>query len=466
MGYPFTENAYFNEIEFKKAVKIAVKALDTVLDENMENHALAEQKNMAHNYRNIGLGIMGLHDFLIKLGIVYGSKESKKIINRVMNVMFRTAVIASADLAREKGPFPKYKDCVLDSKIIKNHFSNSELEEFGIAQNGLRNCSLLSIAPSGSIGTMLNISTGCEPAFQISYQRKTESLIGEDKYYDVYIKIAQEYMDMFHTKKLPNTFITAGEIDWKDRVDIQSILQRHIDTAISSTVNLKNDISLSEVENLYLYAWEKGLKGVTIYRDGCKRSGILSSGDTERTETKEEQNTELKRGMIIVADDNCVGRKRTLRTGCGTLHCEAFFDAETGELLETYLSKGSSGGCANFMCGLSRMMSLAARGGIDIYSIVDQLQSSGTCPSYAVRAATKHDTSKGSSCPVAVGNALIDMYEELQRELFDEPCEEKPVARKKQKAKKEAPKCPQCGGNLVFEGGCNTCKDCGWSKCD
>ena len=96
MGYPFTENAYFNEVEFKKAVKIAVKALDTVLDENMENHALTEQKNMARNYRNIGLGIMGLHDFLIKLGIVYGSEESRKIINRVMNVMFRTAVIASA----------------------------------------------------------------------------------------------------------------------------------------------------------------------------------------------------------------------------------------------------------------------------------------------------------------------------------------------------------------------------------
>lgn len=465
---PFTENAYFNETEFKKAVKTAVKALDTVLDENMENHALAEQKNMARNYRNIGLGIMGLHDFLIKLGIVYGSEESRRIIDRVMNVMFRTAVIASADLAREKGPFPKYKDCVLDSEIIKNHFKGSELEEYGIAQNGLRNCSLLSIAPSGSIGTMLNISTGCEPAFQISYQRKTESLMGEDKYYDVYIKIAQEYMDMFHTKKLPNTFITAGEIDWKDRVDIQSILQKHVDTAISSTVNLKNDISLSEVENLYLYAWEKGLKGVTIYRDGCKRSGILSSGDAEEADLKEEQNTELKRGMIIVADDNCVGRKRTLRTGCGTLHCEAFFDAETGELLETYLSKGSSGGCNQFMIGLSRMISLAARGGLDIYSIVDQLQSSGTCPSYAVRTATKRDTSKGSSCPVAVGKALLDMYEELQKELFDDSSEEKPVIEKKQKTKEEthSAKCPQCGGNLVFEGGCNTCKDCGWSKCD
>lgn len=98
------------------------------------------------------------------------------------------------------------------------------------------------------------------------------------------------------------------------------------------------------------------------------------------------------------ADDNCIGKKRTLKTGCGTLHCEAFFDPETGQLLETYFSKGSSGGCNNFMIGLSRAISLCARGGIDVYSIVDQLKSSGTCPSYAVRSATKHDTSKGSSC--------------------------------------------------------------------
>ena len=129
--------------------------------------------------------------------------------------------------------------------------------------------------------------------------------------------------------------------------------------------------------------------------------------------------------MIIKADDNCIGKKRTLITGCGTLHCEAFFDPDTGELLETYLSKGSQGGCNNFMVGLSRMISLAARGGIDIYTIVDQLKSSGTCPSYAVRRATKKDTSPGSCCPVAVGNALIDMYKEMKEELgIDEDTDE------------------------------------------
>ena len=252
---------------------------------------------------------------------------------------------------------------------------------------------------------------------------------------------------------------------------MQSIWQTHIDASISSTVNVPNNFTVEQVEGLYMTAWEAGLKGVTIFRDGCKRAGILTTSDSKKDdETSEKPKTTLGRGMIIKADDNCVGKKRTLQTGCGTLHCEAFFDPDTGELLETYLSKGSSGGCNQFMIGLSRMISLAARGGIDIYSIIDQLKSSGTCPSYAVRTATKHDTSKGSCCPVAIGNALIDMYKEMQDEISDDS--EEIIDTPKQPKKKiivdksKTAKCPQCGGNLVFEGGCNTCKDCGWSKCD
>ena len=176
--------------------------------------------------------------------------------------------------------------------------------------------------------------------------------------------------------------------------------------------------------------------------------------------------------MIIKADDNCIGKKRTLVTGCGTLHCEAFFDPDTGELLETYLSKGSSGGCNNYMIGLSRMMSLAARGGVDIYSIVDQLKSSGTCPSYAVRRATKKDTSPGSCCPMAVGNALMDMYKEMQQELNEEPGEKAGKPKRGLRAKikpideKAIIPCPECGEPLSFEGGCNFCRNCGYSKCD
>ena len=467
---PFFPNARFDFDEFKIAIEEGIRALDEIIDENKDNHALREQKEMSLNYRNVGLGTMGMWDMLCKLNMKYGSQESKDFIDDLYGFMFRNAVIASSHLAKEKGAFPMYSDNVLKSSIIKKHFTESDLKILEIDKYGLRNCSLLSIAPTGSIGTMLNISTGCEPAFQISYKRKTESLKGEDTYYDVYIGLAKEYMDRFNTPDLPDTFVPSSGIKWKDRIDMQSIIQKHIDTAISSTVNLPNSISCEEIEQLYLYAWEKGLKGVTIFRDGCKRAGILTTSDTKKEETEENPKTTLGRGMIIKADDNCVGKKRTLQTGCGTLHCEAFFDPDTGELLETYLSKGSSGGCNQFMIGLSRMISLAARGGIDIYSIIDQLKSSGTCPSYAVRTATKHDTSKGSCCPVAIGNALIDMYKEMQDEISDDSEEvfDTPKQPKKKITvdKSKTAKCPQCGGNLVFEGGCNTCKDCGWSKCD
>lgn len=492
--YPFTARARFDFEMFGKAIDIAIRALDEIIDENKDNHALPEQKEMSLNYRNIGLGTMGMWDMLCKLKLKYGSQESKDFINMLFGYMFRRAVIASSKLAKEKGAFPKYDSNVLKSTIIKRHFTDEELHKLEIDKYGLRNCSLLSIAPNGSIGSMLNISTGCEPIFQISYKRKTESLNGKDSYYDVYTKTAKQYMDLFHTDKLPDYFVSAGDIDWKDRIDIQAIMQDHIDTAISSTINLPNSATIDEIEQLYLYAWEQGLKGVTIFRDGCKRAGILTTDkNTKKENDKKNNNTmnhventkiksvphkKLERGMIIKADDNCIGKKRTLRTGCGTLHCEAFFDPDTGQLLETYFSKGSSGGCNQFMIGLSRMISLCARGGVDIYSIVDQLKSSGTCPSYAVRRAVNKDTSLGSSCPVAIGNALIDMYEDMQNEINCDSEDEEELSyssldktsnvtddRIQDNDNVQNP-CPQCGAELVFEGGCNVCKACGWSKCD
>ena len=468
---PFTENAKFDFDEFAFAIEVGVRALDDIIDENKDNHALEEQKQMSLNYRNIGLGVMGLYDALCKLGIVYGSEESKEFVDMLMGFMFRTAVISSSKLAKEKHPFPKYTSKVLDSTIIRKHFTEEELQALDICTYGLRNCSLISIAPTGSIGTMLNISTGCEPAFQISYKRKTESLNGKDAYYNVYIDVAKQYMQKYHTESLPKCFITAGDVDWKDRIDLQGIMQNHVDTAISSTINLPHNISLYDIESLYMYAWEQGLKGVTIFRDGCKRTGILTTDKAEeKCETPQVPPLTIPRGMIIKADDKCIGKKRTLQTGCGTLHCEAFFDPVTGNLLETYLSKGSTGGCNNFMVGLSRMISLSARGGVDIYSIVDQLNSSGTCPSYAVRRATKHDTSKGSCCPVAIGYALIDMYEEMLDDLgLNEEKEELEIENTPTEisdGNKITPKCPECGSDLVFEGGCNVCKNCGWSKCD
>lgn len=469
----FVKDKEFDFNDFNKTVDIAVRALNEVLDEGLSLHPLEEQRDSVRDWRQIGLGIFGLADMLIKMEKEYGSNDSIDICDMIAREMSEQAIKTSVLLAQEYGAYPKYnKDAVLESDFLK--YNTTNITHHLVEDYGLRNSQLLTIAPTGSLSSMLGVSGGIEPIYANYYERKTESLHGHDEYYKVYTPIVKKYMEEHNITDdydLPNFFVTAQTIDYKDRINMQSVWQKHIDASISSTVNVPNDFSVKDTEDLYVYAWKKGLKGVTIFRDGCKRLGILS------TNTNKEQDKEtprkLERGMIIKVNDDCVGRKRTLHTGCGTLHCEAFFDPVTGDLLETYFSKGSSGGCNNFMIGLSRMISLAARGGIDIYSIVDQLKSSGTCPSYAVRTATRHDTSKGSSCPVAIGNALLDMYNEVQYEIGDSDeeivkeheikskVEEKIVKQPIQKAE-----CPSCGGNLIFEGGCNTCKDCGWSKCD
>ena len=464
-----SDDAEFKFNEFERTVKIAVKALNDVLDEGLPLHPLQEQRESVRDWRQIGLGIFGLADMLIKMGMKYGSAESIELCDKIGYAMARNAMTTSIDLAQYEKPYPKFNADAISKSLF---WCSHDMDDFDkdLYKYGLRNSQLLTIAPTGTLSTMLRVSGGIEPIFANYYTRKTESLHGHDQYYKVYTPIVKEYMDIHgltDDSQLPDFFVTAQTLDYKDRIAMQSVWQKHIDASISSTVNVPEEFPVEKVEDIYIEAWSHGLKGITMFRDGCKRAGILT---THIEEEKKEVASydELKRGMIVKADDNCIGKKRTLHTGCGTLHCEAFFDPDTGDLLETYLSKGSTGGCNNFMVGLSRMISLSARGGIDIDSIVDQLKSSGTCPSYAVRAATTHDTSKGSCCPVAIGNALIDMHNEMMNDLVDY-YEENDNFKKPTKSiqpKSSTPKCPQCGGNLVFEGGCNTCKDCGWSKCD
>lgn len=478
-----TEDKNFNFDDFEDTVSIAVRALNDVLDEGLPLHPLQEQIDSVRDWRQIGLGIMGLADCLIKLGIRYGSDEAIDICDDIGFSMADTAIKTSALLAREKGAYPKYNKSVKSSRYYMNNVTMDT--DCYVENYGLHNSQLLTTAPTGSLSSMLGVSGGIEPIYANYYERKTESLHGHDEYYKVYTPIVKKYMEEHNIKddsELPDFFVTAQTLDYKERIEMQGIWQDHIDASISSTVNVPNDFTVEDVEDLYMRAWARGLKGITLFRDGCKRVPILSTEDAnDDMDDAICKPSDLPRGYIIKADDNCIGKKRTLITGCGTLHCEAFFDPISGDLLETYFSKGSSGGCHNFMIGLSRMISIACRGGVDIYSIVDQLKSSGVCPSYAVRRATKHDTSKGSCCPVAIGNALIDMYEELQNELGLVEEKEATETEKKDKTNsdktnpqnsnistkiKGKPKCPECGEPLIFEGGCNICKSCGWSKCD
>ena len=466
----FTDNAAFDFDGFRKCVAASVRALNEVLDEGLPLHPLEEQRKSVEKWRQIGLGIMGLADAMIKLQVTYGDEEAVALCDKIGFAMADAAIAASAKLAKEQGPYPGFKKEVMSTEFFMANTTEHTKEL--VRNYGLRNSQLLTIAPTGTISTMLGISGGIEPVYANYYERKTESLHGTDVYYKVYTKIVDDYMKRFgieDEKGIPDFFVTAMTLDYDERINMQSIWQQHIDASISSTVNVPESFTVEETEKLYMYAYEKGLKGITIYRDGCARSGILSVG-----ETKEKPVTAgdgLGRGEILLVTDDVVGKKRKLITGCGSLHCIALFDPHTGALLETYLSKGSTGGCNNFMVGLSRMISISARGGIDIETIVDQLNSSGSCPSYVARRVTKKDTSKGACCPMAVGNALLEMYEEMQAELAAKRAsgDDKEVKAPKPKAvkvDKHKVYCPECGEPLVFEEGCNICKSCGWSKCN
>lgn len=468
----------FDFESFKHCVKSSVIALNEVLDEGLPLHPLKEQRESVYDWRQIGLGIFGLSDLLIKLGIKYGSPEAIDLCDMIGHTMADMAIKTSAVLAKEYGVYPKYKPEAVEQSAFYSKNALGETKEL-VESFGLRNSQLLTIAPTGSLSTMIGVSGGIEPIFANYYTRKTESLKGHDEYYKVYTPIVKGYMEKHGLKddsELPDYFVTAQTLDYKNRIYMQSIWQSHIDASISSTVNVPNDFTVEQVEGLYMTAWDAGLKGVTIFRDGCKRAGILTTSSTKENDAIEETKP-LPRGYIVVADDNVIGLKRKIMSGCGSLHVVAMFDPISGELLETYISKGSTGGCQSNLAAVSRLISLSARAGVDVYTIADQLQSCPACPSYVGRTMTKHDTNKGKCCPDAVANALIEMYKEMQESISDGD-KDISTSVKSQTIKKNIESkestvdieiknpCPVCGEELTFEGGCNVCKNCGWSKCD
>jgi len=283
--YPFTQYSRFEFEKFSDMVKNGVIYLNELLDENMKLHPLKEQRESSSNYRQIGLGIMGLADMFIKLGIKYGSQESTNLTHQIGKTMINEALRQSAYLAKDQGTFPMYKaEAVLKSPFLLSNADNDVLDL--IKEHGLRNSQILTIPPTGSISTLIGCSNGVEPIFQVSYTRKSESLFDQDTYYKVFTPIIREYMDannITNEKDLPKFIITTSSLGYKERINVQSTWQQYIDASISSTVNVPNEFTIEEVEDLYFYAWKNGIKGVTIYRDGCARSGILITDNNNDT---------------------------------------------------------------------------------------------------------------------------------------------------------------------------------------
>lgn len=477
----------FNMDEFRKAVVIAVYGLNDVLDEGLPLHPLEVQRNSVRDWRQIGLGIMGLADMLIKLGVTYGSEESLIICDDIGWNLANEALSTSITIAKNKGEYPMFSDKVWESDFYKRHIGISA---------PLRNSQLLTIAPTGTLSTMLGISGGVEPIFANYYTRRTESLHGEEKEYKIFTPIAWEYLQEHgygeDETKLPSYFITSAEIPYRNRIDMQATWQKHIDASISSTVNLPNSATIDDVKDLYMYAWKQGLKGITVFRDGCKRLGILTTDNKEPNKTNDasyEFDT-LRRGDIINVDDDLVGYKRKIVNGCGDFSEQIFFDDFTGEPLENFIAMGDGGGCARNLEAISRLISLALRSGILVSEVIKQLKKVHSCPAYRARKIQKGDTSIGTSCPSAIGYAIEELCNKINDRLFDgtdiddslifdDSDHNMMIESWYEDSKSEIEDiplnqsvCPECGAKLQHEGGCVVCRGdethagCGWSKCD
>lgn len=298
----------FEYNKFGKDVRIAVRYLNEVLDEGQELHPLQEQRDTVKELRQIGLGFMGLADLFIKMGIEYGSSKSIEVCHHIGYIMIYNAIRESVDLATEKGEFEKCNPIkIMNSDFWKHNIGEnpwiSDIDKKSLVEdmmeNGIRNSQLLTCAPTGTISTILNISGGIEPMFALHYTRTTKSLYGKDKTYTVYPNAVKDYMETVNIDKLDSThelpffMVTSRDIPWVNRINVQAAWQEHIDASISATINLPEDTTVAEIADLYTIAHENGLKGITIYRENCKRTAILNDTSSKKKEEPKKEVPEI-----------------------------------------------------------------------------------------------------------------------------------------------------------------------------
>lgn len=454
---PFTDKANIDWGGLEEAVAIAVLGLNEVLNEGMMLHPLEEQRESVRNWRQIGLGTCGLADMLIKLGITYGSEQAIQATTNVYETIARTAVMASLELAKVNGCYPMCRK----EKLVNSSF----IQALNLPENvfkdietyGLHNSQLLTCAPTGSIATMLQVSTGVEPNFALKYTRKTQSLNGKDTYYDVNAKIVEDFYDSHfmctegrhNGLPLPDYFVESKDIAPIDRIKMQGVLQKYTDASISSTINLPNEATVDDVYNIYVEAWKHGLKGVTIYRAGCNREGIL----TVKKPEKMMSTAAPKRPETLPCDIHKVKVKGESFIVCVGLYDEKPYEVFVFRLKHNVPLSDNNGTITKKSKGVysldSSELKIANLLNTDIsveekaatlYS--SMLLRHGINIKYIIKTAKK------------VNDNITSFSSAMCRVL----AKYVPVTTEG--------KCPECGADLVHEGGCIHCSQCSYSKCE
>lgn len=505
---PYTATAHFNIERFCDTVKNAVTALDEILDYGYELQPLDKNRKCIDDWRSIGLGIFGMADMFVAMGIKYGSQKSIELIASIMRNMQTTAYATSAKLGAGKGSFGKFdKEKFNKSDMvheIQYRFTSRVAKD--LSQN-MRNGTLLSIAPTGSISMLFRESGGVEPYYQVSYDRTTHVLEKEGKSFHINM-LAVENLLKFRgynpneltAEQIKEKFpyiVDTYDIDPKDRVDLQSTMQAYVDNAISSTINLKESATVDDIFNLYLQAWASGCKGITIFRDNCKRINILGTDHGVKradVENKEVENpvpkVEIIKEPVTVADmqsrqlDNLEpvkrngvkslwGRTFVYHTAC-VRNFYVTVNVKDNHIFEVFV--GAETGCQANISTIARLTSYALRLGGKALDIADEL-SNANCPacSYLMRSGRK-DISK--SCASCIASAIRDIYKDLQenktaiedaKNTFEKALTEeaqKAIHEVKEDIHNGKMKCPECGEyTLIPDGKCAYCNNCGYSKC-
>lgn len=452
-----TDDKTFDFEEFEKDIFTVVKAMNDVLDEGLNLHPLQEQRDAVAKWRQIGIGVMSFADLLIKMGYKYGEQESLNLAEEIAFTLLNTSAKASALLAKEFGAYPGYNA----NSIIENEFFNVNLSietKELITKYGLRNATLISIAPTGTISLLLGHSNGIEPIFATKCKRKTESLCGTPKVYSVYSATVQELVNELNLKDcdpLPDYVVTSMNISPIKRIRMQAVWQRYVDNSISSTVNLPNNATEEDVKTVYIEAWKHGLKGITVYRDKSNREGVLSTDVTENI-SPNNNNATLKRGDWKQLADDTVYYERRVYTGCASFALFIGWSNKEQKLQDVWVKQKGKGGCSRSIDAMVIELSAILRLGGSLNNIEKAFTGLETCNSF-IRARDKgQKLTSGSSC----ADCILKTVREFEKEMT---CSQEPKVAKTEQVKKTV--CPECGEELAHENGCVTCKICGYSKC-
>ena len=457
------KNSIIDWNKLKENIKFTFRFLDNMI--TMNKLPLKKIEEMTKALRPIGLGTMGFAQLLYELKIPYDSQQCLDFVDELYGFIERTCLEYNIELAKERGVYPAWKGSKWEEKDIE-----------------VRCSSMTSIAPNGSIAFIAKTTGGVEPQWSLGTIRTDND---NDKYYtfdsvfEKYLKDNNLYteeildritnnngsiqgLDDIFTKEIQRIFVTANDISPEWHVKVLAQIQKYVSLSISKTVNMPSNATLEDVGNVYIMAAKSGIKGITVYRDGCRENQILSTGNNNTTEEIIEI---IDRGHVIKAPSVADSRTYKFVSGCGNAYVTVTWD-EKGNINQTFTNKGSSGTCKSNQEAVSRLISLSLRGGIPIEKIIDQLESVDICSSYTNARVKGKPVSKGASCPHAIANILKQAIKDVKSKFDNiDIKQERKTELEGTEIINDANSCPECKEPLINEGSCICCKSCGYSKC-